>query len=67
MAYWLNICRKDHPAILRFVVVVVEDRRLKARFYITIVERGRPTSLDEGRGTAGGELGGVFVGILVES
>jgi hypothetical protein len=58
---------QDHPAVLRFVVVIVEDRRLRARTYITMVERGRPTSLDEGRGTAGGELGGVFVGILVES
>jgi len=48
---------QDHPAILRFVVVVVRDRRLKARTYITMVERRRPTSLDEGKGTAGGELG----------
>jgi hypothetical protein len=49
------------------VVVVVEDHRLKAKTYITTVEGHWPTSLEEGRGTAGGELGGAFVGILVES
>jgi len=33
----------------------------------TVVEGCWPTSLDEGRGTAGEELEGAFVGILVES
>ena len=31
----------------------------------TMVEGRWPTSLDKGRGMAGGELGGGFVGILV--
>jgi hypothetical protein len=48
---------QGHPVIIRFVVVVVEDHRLKARTHIATVEGRWPTSLDEGRGTADGDSG----------
>jgi hypothetical protein len=60
---------QDHPAILRFVVVVVEDHRLKARTGEDLHHNGGagPAHIPRrGEGTAGGQLGGVFVGILVE-